>query len=502
MRKFLTLLHIILTTSLTYTQVLITDYGARSGETCTESIQAAIDATYEQGGGTVMVPAGRYLTGTLELKSNINLHLDAGAVLEGSTDLNHYKQTFRTHGMIYSNHAINVSITGQGTIDGKGDAFYDFTQSHTYPEFDRHLVRQRQAYQPEGTFHSDGPVKRTKAPGMTLTFYHCSNVKIQHITIKDTPVWAVRLAYCEDVLVQGVTIRNNLMVPNSDGIHCTTSRNIRISDCNISAGDDAIIFTGFRIEENVPGISDTEYKDKTYGNKSGYCENFSVSNCQLQSRSAGIRIGYGQQPIRNGVFSNIIIYESNRGIGIFAHDASDIEDLIFSNIVIKTRLHNGQWWGHGEPIHLSSESRFPDQSVGVIRNIYFNHIQAESEHGILIYGHENSPMENISLDHITLKVVAGKETLTYGGNFDLRPAAKLNRQIFQHDIPGIFAKDVDGLDIEHFDLIWGENLPDFFTYGIETEKVRDLFIRDFFGAAHGKLASENPLKLVQTTIRN
>ncbi|MBK8506113.1 MAG: hypothetical protein IPL46_30305 [Saprospiraceae bacterium] len=137
MRKNLTFFFIIFTSSLTYAQILITDYGARPGEICTESIQAAIDTAYNRGGGMVIIPPGHYIAGTIELKSNIELHLAAGAVLVGSTDLSHYQRTFRSHGIIFSYHAINVSITGLGTIDGQGDAFYDFTQSHTYPEFDR-----------------------------------------------------------------------------------------------------------------------------------------------------------------------------------------------------------------------------------------------------------------------------------------------------------------------------------------------------------------------------
>ena len=502
MKKINILLFLLLATCSCYAQYLITDFGAKSGQLSTQAIQNAIDQAFENGGGTVMVPAGTFITGTIELKSNIELHLNPGAILEGTTDLSLYQRTFKTHGIIFCEHAINVSITGTGTIDARGESFYDFSQSHTYPEFDRQLIRQKENYQPEGKFHEDGPVKRTRAPGMTLTFYHCSKVKLENITILDTPLWAVRFTYCEDVVVDGVTILNNLMIPNSDGIHCTTSRNVRIVNCNISAGDDAIIFTGFRISENVPGISDEEYRDKIFGNKSGYTENFSVSNCMLQSRSAGIRIGYGQQPIRRGVFDNIIIYESNRGIGIFAHDASDIEDLIFSNIIIETRLHSGQWWGNGEPIHLSSISRFPDQPAGSIRNVHFSNIKAKSEHGILIFGHPENSMQNISFHDVQLRIVNGKETLNYGGNFDLRPAADINMQIFQHDIPGIYAQNVDDLKLDRIDLSWGEGLPDFFTYALETENVKNLAIRDFQGDSYGQLSKGKAFNLMETTVKN
>src|SRR4030042_3901445 len=215
------------------------------------------------------------------------------------------------------------------------------------------------------------------------------------------------------------------MVPDSDGIHSTTSRNVRISNCDIRAGDDAIIVTGFDIDEEVPEYSMKEQTRHTYGNKSIYAENFTVTNCQLQSRSSGIRIGYGQHPIRRCIFSNIQIYGSNRGIGIFAHDISDIEELVFSDIIIETRLHNGQWWGNGEPVHISAVCRFDGYSAGKVKNVQFNNIVATGEHGLIFYGLEDSKLENIKLNNVHLSIKKGAETLTYGGNFYLRPAAKI-----------------------------------------------------------------------------
>ena len=83
------------------------------------------------------------------------------------------------------------------------------------------------------------------------------------------------------------------------------------------------------------------------------CENVAVSNCTLSSRSAGVRVGYGPNPIRNCVFQNLVIRNSNRGLGLFVRQEGSIENVLFNNIVIQTRLHTGHWWGKGEPIHLS-----------------------------------------------------------------------------------------------------------------------------------------------------
>ena len=477
----------------------IINFGAAEKKLSTAAIQKAIDECAEEGGGRVIVPAGTFITGTVFLKSNVNLFLENGAVLKGSTDLNDYSREGRSPGIIYCEDAINVGISGTGIIDGSGDSFYDFLKNHIYEEFDKDRTRQKENYMPEGEFFTDGPVKRTRAPGMTIVFFHCTNVSVTGITIKDTPVWATRFGFCDGVLIDGITIKNNPLIPNSDGIHFTISRNIRISNCNISAGDDAIVLTGFPKDEETPGINTTEQIPHQYGNKTIYAENMTVANCVLKSSSAGIRIGYGQHPIRRCTFSNIVIHDSNRGIGIFAHDASNIEDLIFSDIIIETRLYNGQWWGNGEPIHLSSISRFEGLTSGQIKNVQFNNINAIGEHGILVYGQKESPMENIRFNNVQLRIRKGKETLNYGGNFDLRPAAPKAMQMFEHDIPGIYAQYVNGLNIRNFNLGWGGDLPPFFTHGIECVNVSDLLISDFTGKGNPKVPGSQKIKLTNST---
>jgi len=502
MRNYLLLPLLLLFSSVFGSTHNILDYGALPGQLSTEAIQKAVDACAESGGGTVLVPSGRFITGTIILKSHVNLHLEQGAILEGSKDIEDYTSSFKKHGMIFCIDATHVSLTGKGIIDAQGTFFYDTTKNHVYEEFNKQMTRQKDNYMPDGTFFTDGPIKRIQMPGMTITFYHCSKVVIEDITIRDTPIWATRFAYCDDLQIHGISIYNNLMIPNSDGVHCTASRNIRMSDCDIRAGDDAFIVTGFDIVEDRPGYSMEEQNKHKYGNKSIFSENITVSNCTFQSRSAGIRIGYGQHPIRRCVFDNIVIYNSNRGIGIFAHDEADIEDLIFSNVIIQTRLHNGQWWGNGEPIHLSSISRFEGEPAGKIINVQFNNIIATSEHGILIYGDEENAVEHISLNNINLTIVKGNETMDYGGNFDLRPTAEKNKQLFKHDIPGIYASHVNHLSINDFDLNWGENLPDFFTHGIECLNVSNLEIDNFYGIANPNSKDGKSINLVNSTLKS
>ena len=479
----------------------VVEYGAVENENSTQAIQKAVDQCHKDGGGVVLIPAGQFIIGTITLKSFVTLHLEQGSVLTGSLNLDDYSASFRRHGMILCYDAVHVSITGNGVIDARGTTFYDTTQNHVYKEFDRNLTRQKENYMPEGQFYSDGPIKRKPKPGMCITFYHCSQVILKDFTLKDTPSWAIRLAYCDNVLVDGLSILNNLMVPNSDGIHSTTSRNVRISNCDIRAGDDAIIITGFDIDEETPEYSMTEQSRRTYGNKSIYAENFTVTNCHLQSRSSGIRVGYGQHPIRRCIFSNIQIYGSNRGIGVFAHDISNIEELVFSDIIIETRLHNGQWWGNGEPIHISAICRFDGYAAGKVRNVQFNNIIATGEHGLIFYGLENSMLENIKLKNIFLYLKSGIETLSYGGNFDLRPAAEIDKQIFEHDIPGLYAQFVDGLFVNDYKLEWGSKLPSFFTNAIECVDVNDLSINELQAGRGPNCDNCEKIKLVRTTMK-
>jgi len=479
----------------------ILDFGAVRDQLSTIAIQKAVDKCFTDSGGRVSVPSGTFITGSIILKTNVDLYLEHGAVLKGSTNLQDYQVENEKHGIIFCEDAINVSISGSGMIDANGTLFYEQDKNHVYDEFDKSRTRQKENYMPEGTFFTDGPLKRKPMPGMTIVFFHCTKVSVTGITIKDTPVWATRFGYCEDVLIDGITILNNILVPNSDGIHCTASRNIRITNCNIVAGDDCIVLTGFPKDEETPGFTSAEQDAHTYGNKSNFGENMTVTNCVLKSSSSGIRIGYGQHPIRRCTFSNIVIYDSHRGIGIFAHDDSNIEDLIFSNITIETRLLNGQWWGHGEPIHLSCISRFPGQVAGRIKNVQFNNINAIGEQGIIVFGQKESPMENIQFNNVQLRMRKGKETMTYGGNFDLRPAAIKTMQLFEHDIPGIYAQNINNLSIRDFNLNWGNDLPSFFTHGIECKDVTDLLISDFIGAGNPNGSGSQKIKLDNSAYR-
>ncbi|MFO7670498.1 MAG: glycosyl hydrolase family 28 protein [Bacteroidales bacterium] len=465
----------------------ITSFGAKPDGTTvsTPSIQKAIDACYKAGGGKVVVPPGKFVCGTLILKSDVNLYLEQGASLLGSLDTADYWIDGQKHGMIYACQATGISISGEGEIDGRGSSFHLAHRAHMGQDFNREVPRQGEQYMLADELPDDGPIGYDARPGMMVVLLQCEQVSVKDVTFRDSPEWCFRIADCDDVRVTGISILNNLMVPNSDGIHCTTSRNIRISDCDIRAGDDAIIITGFGTQVGVSGDVNTklDYTTREFGNKTGYAENVVVTNCLLQSRSAGIRVGYGINPIRNCVFSNLVIHDSNRGVGVFSRDDGFIENILFSNITIQNRIHSGHWWGNGEPIHVSAIKQDPQIPAGPIRNIRFHNIIAESENGIVIYGTEESPISDVWLEEVSIRISSGINSETYGGNFDLRPVYDRDLGIFKHDIPALYSQYTDGLTIREFRVEWGENLPDYMSHAIHCKAYENLTIYDFDGRA-------------------
>ncbi|HLI94062.1 MAG TPA: hypothetical protein VKU83_10645, partial [Puia sp.] len=220
------------------------------------------------------------------------------------------------------------------------------------------------------------------------------------------------------------------------------SKNAVISDCVINSGDDAIAL-----------ISSS---------------NIVVDNCILHSRSSGIRIGYNVFNHRNSgdlLFNNIRIFDSNRGIGIFQRMDGDMSNLIFSNLIIQTRLHTGEWWGHGEPIHISTVPGLGSKTTGQIRNVRFSHVVATAQTGIVLYSSRPGLLKDITFEDVDLTIERGPLSESYGGNIDLRPVNDLSLAIFRHSIPAVFAYQVEGLDIRHFHTHWGAGLPSYFLKG-------------------------------------
>jgi hypothetical protein len=335
-------------------------------------------------------------------------------------------------------------------------------------------TRQKQRFREVRTGLGDGPLVPKERPFQMIIFSDCRNVTLSDIRIKDSPFWTVHCADCDGVIVSRVRIFGNMMVPNNDGIDFTSCSNVQMSDCDIRTGDDCIVLTGYDHHFDLPGFNRIKHPS----------ENITVTNCTLQSRSAAIRIGgFDQNPMRNYVFSNITITNSNRGIGIFARDRGSIENLVFTNIIIETHLVTGDWWGQGDPIHLSAVRLLNDVSPGTIRNVKFQNVLCTGNAGIVLFGTEESVIDNVSFDGVALHITDSQLNDVAGGNFDLRPVLEPRLRLFSHDVAGLYGRYVSNLHVQNFTLTWDQVNQPFFTHGIEIEQFKDVRIDHFSGSA-------------------
>ena len=408
MTKFIYILFLLVLSLSSYAQRIynVVDYGAVGNKIADDAkaIQQAIDECSANGGGTVLLPANHtFMSGPLCLKSNVDLHLEATAVLLANPDEGIYKLSAfgenRGEGMmwIYANGADNISITGKGTIHGNGIAFMGKELDDSYE------------LKPVTTFDPRPHV---------LTLTDVKNLTIRDITIRDGAYWTVHLIGCDGAVIDGISLLNNLKIRNGDGIDLDHSRNVRISNCHITSGDDCICLKNRREFEQY-----------------GPCHDITVTNCVMTSRACAIKIGSeNMDSIYNVVFDNCVITRSNRGLGIQNRDEGTVTDVMFSNIIMDCQLWSDVWWGKAEPIYVTSYPRangnhkdanwrFPKGETvgrcGEVSRIYFNNIVANSENGCFVGGDIEGKVNNVHFSNVRL--VRKKVTAYEGGAIDLRP---------------------------------------------------------------------------------
>lgn len=307
----------------------VMDFGARGNGISDDAIaiQKAVDACTNAGGGDVVFSANHtFLSGPVQLKSNVNIVLETNSVWKANPDesIYHLSAFGKNEGegmmWIWAKDVENLSFSGHGTIHGNGIRFMGAELFDSYE------------LKPVTTFDPRPHV---------LTLMGVRNLNIRDITIRESAYWTVHLIGCDGAVIDGINLLNNLKIRNGDGIDIDHSKNVRIANCHITSGDDAICLKNRREFE--------EY---------GSCHDIVVTNCVMESRSCTVKIGSeNMDSIYNVVIDNCVIKGSNRGLGIQNRDEGTVSNVVFSNIILDCQLWSDVWWGKAEPIYVTSYPR-------------------------------------------------------------------------------------------------------------------------------------------------
>jgi polygalacturonase len=361
----------------------VTQYGAtgKRADSATKAIQDAIDAGANAGGGVVYVPPGDYTTGALQLKDNVNLHVEAGATLFLSQDRAEFPAGSRA--MINATGAKNIAVTGRGTLDGLAQYVYVDMRDRD-PEIDeaRELARL-----------AGVPLKRYYRTGMQAYMFilnDSTDVRLEDITVLNSPLWNVRLNECDRVFIRGVRIYSDLdKGVNSDGIDIVSSRNVLISDSIVVTADDAIV-----LKTQGRGAA---------GGPVRAVENVTVTNCILTSSSTPMMIGTETNAdVRHVVFSNSVVRDSNKAFGINVQDGGTVSDVIFRNITMDSRRRDWNWWGDAETFKFVLKKRTPQSKLGAIRDIVIDNVISHARGTSTLTGHAERALENITISNLQM----------------------------------------------------------------------------------------------------
>ncbi|RMD78431.1 MAG: glycoside hydrolase family 28 protein [Lentisphaerae bacterium] len=347
----------------------------------TPVFQQAIDKLAEQGGGRIHVPAGKYVIGTIKLKSGVELYLDDGAELLGSLSLQDYARDIEgaveapefNPCLIYAEQADNLSLCGPGCVDGRG------TREHFPPG-----SRGQKLLRP-----------------MLIRFVRCRNVRFEDVTLRDAGAWCTHLVECDDVTIRGVTIRSRVNV-NNDGFDLDGCANVLIENCDLQTGDDAICPKSTTLK---------------------MCENIRVRNCRISSNTAAFKCGTSSRGgFHNIRFSHCQIHHSRMGvIKLLIVDGGTMENVEISDLEmvdvegpIFIRLGN-RGRPYDVPMTQIQHANAAHEGVppGRLRNIHIHDIDAmvtsddRSRWGIMITGIPGHCVEDIRLENVKISFPGG-----------------------------------------------------------------------------------------------
>lgn len=446
----------------------------------TEAFAQAIDALVKKGGGRLIVPSGVWFTGPIVMKSNINLHLEDRAIILFSPDRDLYPiietsfeglDTRRCQSPISGHNLTNIAITGNGAIDGNGhywrplkkqkvsDSFWKKATSNG-GAFKRHDYWMPSAQYLHGDTISDMNVPRhlkTEEEWATVrdflrpvmvSFRECKNVFLQGVIFQNSPAWNIHPLMCENVIIDGVQVRNPSYAQNGDGLDLESCKNSIIVNSTFDVGDDGICIKAGKNEdgrrrnrpcENVIVNNCTVFKGHggfVVGSEmSSGVRNISVSNCQFLGTDVGLRFKSSRG--RGGVVENI--YISN--INMFDIATEPIHfNLYYGGKSVVEDLEDGT----GEPV----KEVFPpvDETTPTFRNIYIKDVVcSEARRAMYFYGLPEHNIDNINIENVTIHSRTGAEIME-SENITLK-----NVSIFPEQAPALKMRNVKNVLVEGFE---------------------------------------------------
>ncbi|MEP6561902.1 MAG: glycosyl hydrolase family 28 protein, partial [Nakamurella sp.] len=295
----------------------------------------------------------------------------------------------------------------------------------------------------------------------TVFFIGCDRVTIRDIRLQDAALWCVRLSGCENVLIHAITIDTDLKYPNADGIDLDRCRRVRISDCDISSGDDGI---SLKTCEEFAG--------------SGPTRDVAITNCTIRSTSSAVVIGVdATDDISDVVVTNCVVRASNRGLAVNLGQQGNFSNILFSDCVVETRIFDRGWWGHGEPIYVNVGAWH--ESVGRLRNVRFRNILARSENGAYIAADAPGLIEGVVLESVRIEL--DRWTRWPGGEYDRRPTSN-GPEIYAHPTAGILIDTATDVTVRNCEVVWAARSENF-AHAIEAIDVSGLVIDNLRGTA-------------------
>ncbi|MFA4869355.1 MAG: glycoside hydrolase family 28 protein [Pedobacter sp.] len=396
----------------------------------TKSINQAIITCSKSGGGVVLIPSGYWLTGPVELKSNVNLHLEKNALLQFSSDFNQYKiiagnyegkPSARNQSPIMGIDLENVAITGAGTIDGNGDAWRMVGKDKlTEDEWKKKLASGGLLSEDGKTWFPTGKTKKAHLEkrsvlletGKKLSDFedikdylrpnlivltNCSKVLLQGVTFQNSPAWNIHPLLCTDLTLRDIVVKNPDYAQNGDGVDVESCRNVLIEGSVFDVGDDAICIKSGKDAEgrkrNVPTENVIVRNNKIYAGHGGFvvgsemsggARNIFVTDCSFMGTDKGIRFKTTRG--RGGIVEKIYI----RNLNMF-------------NIVDEAIFFDMYYWTKSPEANQKQEVPKVSVETPQFRDIFIDNIICNSANiGVFIRGIPEMPVSNIHMRNLFL----------------------------------------------------------------------------------------------------